>query len=149
MIFALSCSLHCVIFLCDSFFLSYSLYKTIYRSRLSPSFLSSLTCWQQLKFHLFAKCFYLQLNKKKSIDKHARKWCRRAASSPRLRLPLTMFIWSFNFMQWKDIHTRKKSDWLTFVCINMLRVLRCIMYMNMYLSSVNKYWTKTITKTRE
>jgi hypothetical protein len=34
------------------------------------------------KLHLFAKCFYLHSNKKKSIDKHARKWCRRAASSP-------------------------------------------------------------------
>lgn len=148
MIFTLSCSLLCYFFMLYFFFLSLSifstLYKAIYRSRLSPSFLSSLTCWQQPKLHLFAKCFYLQ-STKKSIDKHARKWCRRAASSPRLRLPSLMFVWSFNFMQWKD--TRNRSDWLTFLCMN---ILHAWLYMYMCVSSsANKYWMKTITKTRE
>lgn len=60
------------------------------------------------KLHLFAKCFYLHLKKKpretKSIHKHERKWCRRAASSLSLSSLLlflsqwVMFVWSFNFM---------------------------------------------------
>jgi hypothetical protein len=153
--------LHFIMFIRLLFFLCYwffffvsrlSLYKTICRSRLSPSFLSPSHLLTTTKLHLFAKCFYLHSNRREklSIDMHARKWCRRAASSPRLRLPIAVFIWSFNFMQWKDI---RKKKWLIdfrlyeyiyrYICIR--RVARCV-YLS---SSANKYWMKTLTKTRE
>ena len=108
MIFTLSCSLDCYFSL--PFFTP--LERIICRSRLSSSSRRrrrfSLVDNNQL--HLFAKCFYLHSNKK-SIDKHAREWCRRAASSSSsssssLRLVfLSLFIWSFNFMQ-RETSTR-------------------------------------------
>lgn len=122
MIFTLSCSLHCYFSNVIDFSLSLSLslvvdclYIRLFADHdfLLP-FLSPLTCWQQLNFIYLPSVFTFSRiqrrtrgeEKKTLLDKHARKWCRRAASSPSSP---SMFIWSFNLMQWKDI---RKNMWL-------------------------------------
>ena len=103
-----------------------ALCKAICRSRLSPSFLSPLTCWQQLNFIYLPSVFTFIRRNKKSIDKHARKWCRRAASSPCRHLPLSLHHCLFGVLTFHVIR-RKTTSRLTNSTSS---------------SSVNKYWTK-------